>query len=106
MQSWEKGTHGDETRGWEPMENGAGGSHWKPKKTLHAAARHCAEWTGFIGIPAMQVIDLHTGEVVWRDSRQYPDAGEPIGLCIEQGRMYVPSGLPDPDAEYQTTLDL
>lgn len=62
---------------WNPMEK-AGGAKWKPKQTLIEAARQCLEWTGCIGIPAMQVIDLTTGDVVWRDSDQYPECGEPI----------------------------
>lgn len=65
--------------GWKPMEQGSGGSHWRPRSTLTEAAVKCWEWTGGIGIPAMQVVDLDTGEVLWRDSREYESGGEPIG---------------------------
>lgn len=69
------------TWSWEPMENGAASSHWRPKKDLHAAVRHAAGWSGAVygmGIPAMQVVDLATGAVLWRCAVAYPDAGESI----------------------------
>ena len=75
MQSWSS-----REEGWEAMEDGAAGHVWRPRETAALAAEKCHTWTGGIGIPAMQVVDLSTGLVVWRDSRQYPDAGWPIEL--------------------------
>lgn len=63
---------------WANMEDGAAGKVWRPRQTAEDAIRKCVEWTGRIGIPAMQVVDLETGEVVWRDSRRYPQAGETV----------------------------
>lgn len=60
MQSHHKGV-------WTPMENGAAPKHWAPTKTAYEAVRHCIAWTGGVSIPAMRVIDLSTGEVVWQD---------------------------------------
>ncbi len=74
---------------WEPMENGPAKSAWKPRKTAFEAAVKCLAWTGLVCIPAMQVVDLTTGEVVWRDSSQYPQSGASI--------------LPDWDVEARTT---
>lgn len=73
MQSWSSRDHA-----WTPMEDGPARSRWLPKPTAIEAARQCIEWTGLISIPAMQVMDVTTGEVVWRDSRHYPDAGPSI----------------------------
>lgn len=53
---------------WEPMESGAGGHVWRPRKTEREAIKKCAEWTGLLFIPAMRVVDLTTGVVVWCDS--------------------------------------
>ncbi|HEY3514567.1 MAG TPA: hypothetical protein VGL36_35635 [Kribbella sp.] len=69
------------TRSWVPMEDGPAAAHWKPKRDARAAVAQAARWTGAIhgvGIPAMQVVELHTGRVIWRDSYQYPAAGDPI----------------------------
>lgn len=130
MQSWDSSAHctcdiprpGDghrpkcpyptATYSWVPMENGPASSHWKPKRTAEAAVRHAAAWSGAnygIGIPAMQVVDLATGEVVWRSSEHYPDAGDPIappwqaavyaaanGDCEETP---TPPAKPDPEPE-------
>lgn len=52
---------------WEPMEDGAAPKHWAPTKTAYEAVKHCLAWTGLICIPAMRVIDLATGEVIWQD---------------------------------------
>ncbi|GAA0609786.1 hypothetical protein HPO96_29300 [Kribbella sandramycini] len=68
-------------RAWTPMESGAAARHWRPKNTGREAVEQAAMWTGAIhgvGIPAMQVVELATGRVVWRDSHRYPDAGDPI----------------------------
>ncbi|MFI5736209.1 hypothetical protein ACIA49_39205 [Kribbella sp. NPDC051587] len=69
------------THYWSPMENGAARSHWMPKPTARAAVRQAAMWAGAVyglGIPAMQVVELPSGRVVWRDSHQYPAAGAPV----------------------------
>lgn len=63
---------------WEPMEYGAAKSVWRPRKTAQEAVYKCMQWTGLIAIPAMQVTDLDTGEVLWRDSSAYPAAGPVI----------------------------
>lgn len=38
----------------------------------------CIEWTGALLIPAMRVIDLDTGIVLWQDTERFPDAGKRI----------------------------
>jgi hypothetical protein len=63
------------------MENGAAAAHWRPKRDPRAAVSQAAMWTGAIhgvGIPAMQVVEVPTGRVIWRDSHQYPAAGDPV----------------------------
>lgn len=71
MQSWSS------TRAeWSPMEDGPGKSVWKPRRTREEAVHKCIEWTGVVIIPAMRVIDLDTGLVIWQDTTRYPDAGE------------------------------
>jgi hypothetical protein len=82
---------------WSAMEKGAAGSVWRPRATAELAIKKCVEWTGKIGIPAMQVVDLETGEVVWRDSRQYPQAGPPIPAGRHEWEK-VTSGALDPAA--------
>lgn len=78
MQSW---SQRDGERVWEPMENGAAAHVWRPRATAVDAVAKCLAWTGFIAIPAMQVVDLETGTVVWRDNTlHYPEAGERIDL--------------------------
>jgi len=72
MQHWHKGA-------WHPMEDGAAGHHWRPTVAAQPAIDHCRAWTGSVSIPAMQVVDLSTGVVVWRDPGPYPDAGPPVG---------------------------
>ncbi|WGX98757.1 hypothetical protein [Nocardioides sp. L-11A] len=66
---------------WEPMENGAAKARWKPKKDARAAVKQAARWAGAVwgvGIPAMQVVELPSGLVIWRDSARCPAAGEPV----------------------------
>ena len=78
MQAWKDDGNG---RTWTPMEHGVAPRHWRPTLTPEAAVRHAATWSGAfcgIGIPAMQVVNLATGTVIWRSSTQYPDAGPPI----------------------------
>lgn len=72
---------------WTPMESGAAADVWRPRATAVDAAAKCLAWTGFIGIPAMQVVDLTTGEVVWRFSDRYPQAGESIPLPATGERL-------------------
>ena len=72
---------------WIPMDNGAASHVWRPRATAVDAAAKCLAWTGFIGIPAMQVIDLQTSEVVWRFSDRYPQAGESIPLPAADERL-------------------
>lgn len=52
---------------WVPMEDGVAGKVWRPRKTREDAVHKCIEWTGLLCIPAMRVVDLATGEVVWQD---------------------------------------
>lgn len=61
------------------MEDGAAGHVWRPRRADVDAIGKCLAWTGFLLIPAMQVVDLDTGRVVWRGSGRYPDAGPCIG---------------------------
>ncbi|AIY17757.1 hypothetical protein GUY44_06995 [Pimelobacter simplex] len=66
---------------WEPMENGAAKARWKPKRDARAAVMQAARWAGAVvglGIPAMQVVELPSGRVIWRDSARYPAAGAPV----------------------------
>ena len=72
MLSWE---HED---GWEPMENGAASSVWRPRPTEVEAIAKCMAWTGFLYIPAMEVVDLASDTVVWRRVGPYTDAGPEI----------------------------
>lgn len=73
MQSW---SSRDVT--WTPMEGGVAPKVWAPKTHARDAVRKCVEWTGVVLIPAMRVVDLSTGEVVWADTSQYPEAGESV----------------------------
>lgn len=52
--------------GWTRMDHGAAPAAWRPRATARDAAAKCLAWTGGLGIPVMQVVDLATGEVVWR----------------------------------------
>src|SRR5262245_43407222 len=66
---------------WVPMEHGAAPAVWRPRPTAVDAAAKCLAWTGGLGIPAMQVVDMTTGAVVWRIVSEFdPAAGEPISL--------------------------
>ena len=51
---------------WHAMDEGPAKSVWRPRKSAAEAAGKCLAWTGRVGIPAMQVRNLATGEVVWR----------------------------------------
>jgi hypothetical protein len=77
MQAW-----GSADGVWRAMEEGAAASRWRPRATLIDAAAQCMAWTGFLGIPAMQVINLQTGDVAWRFGHETyeADAGAPIPL--------------------------
>ena len=69
------------THSWVPMENGVAPVRWRPVHEPREAVEHAAAWSGAVngfGIPAMQVVELGTGRVIWRSSEQYEDAGEPI----------------------------
>lgn len=59
---------------WVPMEDGAARRTWLVRKTREDAVHKCIEWTGLICIPAMRVIDLATGDVVWQD--RWSDGGD------------------------------
>lgn len=73
MQSWSSSRSE-----WSAMEDGPAKSVWLPRRTREEAVHKCIEWTGGILIPAMRVIDLDTGAVLWQDTSQYSDAGEAI----------------------------
>lgn len=73
MESWRS-----VEEGWYAMDEGVAPKVWKPRATAPEAAAKCLEWTGLACIPAMRVIDLSTGVVVWQDTTQYPEAGEPV----------------------------
>ncbi|WP_067198878.1 hypothetical protein [Microbacterium sp. XT11] len=60
MQSYHDGV-------WTPMENGNASKHWAPKKSRYEAVHMCIAWTGGVCIPAMRVVDLSTGKVIWQD---------------------------------------
>jgi len=69
------------TRSWVPMENGAAPARWRPVSDPRAAVARAAAWSGAVyglGIPAMQVVELGAGRVIWRSSERYPAAGEPV----------------------------
>jgi hypothetical protein len=76
MQSWSKDDNDD--RGWTAMEAGVAPTVWQPRATREEAVHKCLEWTGLTCIPAMRVVDLSTGTVLWQDTSWYPDAGESI----------------------------
>jgi hypothetical protein len=65
-----------EQDGWTRMDHGSGGSTWKPRRTAIDAVHKCLEWTGLIGIPTMQVVDLATGDVVWRWGCDNPEVSD------------------------------
>lgn len=72
MQSWSSSAGA-----WSTMDRD-NIAQWKPKANALDAAVRCLVWTGLIGIPAMQVVDVETGLIVWRDSSMYPDAGPSV----------------------------
>lgn len=78
------------------MEDGAAARHWRPVGDAVDAVAHCLAWTGFLCIPAMQVVDLATGRVVWRGSDRYPEAGPSV----------APSWEAEAVAAARTRLDL
>ncbi len=95
MQSWSLDAAGN--RAWKPMEDGPAKTVWLPRATALEAAAKCLEWTGLVEIPAMQVVDLGTGNVVWRGSARYPDAGAPVtpewdALVRSQARAALAEG--------------
>lgn len=59
---------------WVPMEDGAARRVWLPRKAAEDAIHKCLEWTGLICIPAMRVVDLASGDVVWQD--RWSDGGD------------------------------
>lgn len=70
---------------WTPMESGFAPRVWTPRPNAEAAVYKCLMWTGLTCIPAMRVVDLATGEIVWQDSyslkhakRVIPAWAEPI----------------------------
>ncbi|MGF3055633.1 hypothetical protein [Microbacterium sp. YY-01] len=73
MQSWSSSR-----AEWTAMDEGPAKSVWKPRRTREEAVHKCIEWTGAILIPAMRVIDLDTGTVIWQDTSRYPEGGERI----------------------------
>jgi hypothetical protein len=75
MQAWSSSREG-----WENMEDGPG--PWKPRDSAAEAVEKCQAWTGGLGIPAMQVVDLADGRIVWRDGHPIyeADAGKPIAF--------------------------
>lgn len=73
MQQWRS-----TAEGWEPMEEGVAPKVWQPRSTAEEAVHKCLEWTGTICIPAMRVVDLSSGDVVWQDTSRYPKAGESV----------------------------
>lgn len=78
MQSFHKGV-------WSPMEDGPAKSVWKPRSSAIEAAVKCLTWTGLICIPAMRVVDLESGDVVWSDTSQYPEAGASLAPDWDAG---------------------
>lgn len=89
MQSWEHAKDERVEGRWEPMENGKAKKPWRPRKTAEEAIAKCMQWTGLLYLPAMQVVDLDTGRVVWR--------GVPI--CFEcRGNGHGDGG--DPQADF------
>lgn len=70
---------------WTPMEDGAGKSVWRPRASAMDAARKCLTWTGLVGIPAMRVVDLADGAIVWADTAQYPESGPPVVPAWDAG---------------------
>ena len=69
---------------WQRME-GAAGHVWRARATNVEAIAKCMAWTGFAYIPAMQVIDDHTGQVIWRGVSDLDQARglEPISHPME-----------------------
>jgi hypothetical protein len=73
------------------MEDGAARTRWMPKRDARAAVDQAASWAGAIyglGIPAMQVVEMPSGRVIWRDSHQYPAAGAPV-VPVWQDEVYA-----------------
>lgn len=73
--------------GWTPMEAGVAPKVWRPRPTAADAVHKCLEWTGLVCIPAMRVVDLSSGVVLWQDrwdqaepdlERVLPDWAVPI----------------------------
>jgi hypothetical protein len=75
MQSWSS-----RDLAWMPM---GGRGPWRNRDSPVDAAAKCLSWTGLIGIPAMQVVDVQAGAVVWRISDRYPEAGPTVVLPLD-----------------------
>jgi hypothetical protein len=105
MQEW---AQKDGARSWVPMEDGAAAARWKPRRDPRAAVALAAGWTGAYylggGIPAMQVVELPTGTVIWRDSARYPDAGEPIEPAWQHEVYAAERAHQNPQPNDQLTL--
>lgn len=118
MQSWSssEGT-------WSAMEEGAGGTTWRPRRTVISAVAKCLAWTGFLCIPAMQVVDRSTGDVVWRGLMEpfhydgawhfpYPESGPPIDLAdpedwrlaFREAKVRLEGAEPPPEPTQQEAL--
>lgn len=68
---------------WQGMEHGAARQRWAPKTNARDAVRQACRWAGAVhgvGIPVMQVVEMPSGTVIWRDGHFgfYPDAGGPV----------------------------
>ena len=82
MQSWSS----REDR-WTPMEAGAAPKVWRPRPTREAAVHKCLMWTGLACIPAMRVVDLATGTVVWQDrwvDDEIPDVEDALERIVPE----------------------
>lgn len=95
--------HGSRDGEWDNMHEGAAAKVWRPRNTAVEAIAKCMAWTGFIYIPAMQVVDLTTGDVVWRRASEYDvGAGAPIeheheALARDAAKRIL-SGAPEEEA--------
>lgn len=88
----------DDADAWEPMQDGKGGHVWKPRKTAREAIAKCCEWTGWLFVPAMQVRDLSTGQVVWRRTTDHDVvAGPDIEHPDEPTRTSAAVSEPEPE---------
>jgi hypothetical protein len=58
------------------MDKGPARKVWLPRASAIDAVMKCMRWTGLLYIPEMQVLDLDTGAVVWRD--RWPGDDDPF----------------------------